>query len=348
MHEMPYRYRDVDDDRLLSVCKAFLDELPIGLILDQFNDGTVDPIKRENVYPLLREARKRGYFDVHPPANRELKQRLVDSFGLEKDQVSVLSTRGRDALDYVAKETARVILRLVLEVGESKDRVHIGLGGGTSVMRVARELALLMSRHVSLPDLSLHALTSGFDVTRPQTAPVMFFGYFDQLSVNITYVGLFAQAVVRQGQYKALMEDPRIAQSFDNAKDIDIVVTSLASAHDKDGELTHFLKVGKAGKVTSMLKKRGWRGDVLYRPYAATEPITLDSGERAISIFELDDLVRLAATPNKHVVLIGGPCNLCGRAKGDALKPLFLEKKLKLWSHVVMDMGAAQILLEKE
>ena len=77
-----------------------------------------------------------------------------------------------------------------------------------------------------------------------------------------------------------------------------------------------------------------------------TEPITVDRGERAVSIFELKDLVKLAAQPNKHVVLIGAPCNRCGRSKGDALLPLFREKKLKLWSHAVMDMEAAHALVE--
>ena len=135
-------------------------------------------------------------------------------------------------------------------------------------------------------------------------------------------------------------------ESFRRARDIDIVVTSLASAQDPDGELTDFLKVGQAGKVVATLNKRGWVGDVLYRPYNTTEAITIDSAARAVSIFELEGLVRLAAKPNKHVVLIGAPCNRCGRPKGDALQPLFREKKLRLWSHIVMDMEAAQILLD--
>ena len=114
---------------------------------------------------------------------------------------------------------------------------------------------------------------------------------------------------------------------------------------DDDGELTHFLQVGKADQNLNALRQRGWVGDALYRPYDATEPITIGRGGRAVSIFELEDLVKLAAKPNKHVVLVGAPCNRCGRSKGDALVPLFREKKLKLWSHVVMDMEAAHILL---
>ncbi len=340
------RYRDIDDYQLLSVCQDFLDEVPLHEILERFNHSAPEPIKRENVYPLLREARKRGYFEVHPPANYTLQQRIIDVFDVEEDRVTVLRTRGMDGLDYVAHETAKVMLRLIREVSATRDRVRIGLGGGTSVMRVARELADLLSLEASLPKLGLHALTSGFDVNRPQTAPVMFFGFFDQLSADIEFVGLFAQAVVKQGQYKEVMKDPGVMESFSRSRDIDIVITSLASAQDPDGELTHFLKVGQADQFVGTLKKRGWLGDVLYRPFNSTEPITIERGERAVSIFELDDLVQLAAKPNKHVVLIGAPCNRCGRPKGDAMKPLFREKKLRLWSHVVMDMEAAQILLD--
>ncbi len=47
----------------------------------------------------------------------------------------------------------------------------------------------------------------------------------------------------------------------------------------------------------------------------------------------------------RGLVLIGAPCNGCGRPKGDALRPLFREKNLKIWSHVVMDMEAADTLL---
>jgi DNA-binding transcriptional regulator LsrR (DeoR family) len=340
-------YRDIDDSLLLSVCQDFLDGKSVKEILERFNARATEPIKRENVYPMLREARKRGYFDVHPPANHTLQQRIIDSFRLEKGRVTVLRARGMDAIDPVAEETARVILRLIHQVGANQRRVHIGLGGGTSVMRVARKLAALLSREASIPDLSLHALTSGFDVNKPQTAPVMFFGFFDQLPANIKYVGLFAQAVVkRQAQYNLVMKDPGVLESFRRANDIDIVVTSLASAQDPDGELTDFLKVGQAGKVVAALNKRGWVGDVLYRPYNTTEAITIDSAARAVSIFELEGLVRLAAKPNKHVVLIGAPCNRCGRPKGDALQPLFREKKLRLWSHIVMDMEAARILLD--
>ena len=191
-------YRDIDDSLLLSVCQDFLDGKSVKEMLERFNARAVEPIKRENVYSMLREARKRGYFDVHPPANHTLQQRIIDSFRLEKGRVTVLRARGMDAIDPVAEETARVILRLIHEVGAIRRRVHIGLGGGTSVMRVARKLAALLSREASIPDLSLHALTSGFDVNKPQTAPVMFFGFFDQLPANIKYVGLFAQAVVKQ------------------------------------------------------------------------------------------------------------------------------------------------------
>jgi DNA-binding transcriptional regulator LsrR (DeoR family) len=342
-------YSNFDDTALISVCERFLRGDKVMDIVQWLREEHEPAAKRENIYPLLREARKRGYLSILPPPDGYLQQRICDRFDLEKERVEVLRVRGDTARDYVANAAAERIVQLIHEVGEAKDRVRIGLGGGGTIMRVARALAPRLRSEGALPKLGLHALSSGFDVANPWTAPVSFLAYFDQAAPDIEYVGLFASAVVEVEEYEHVKTLPGVEESFRKASQIDIVVTSLASASDKHGELNRFMNLGERGNGNvKELKKYGWVGDVSYRPYSKTGPITTASGIRAVSLFELEDLVELTHKPNKHVLLVAAPCGTCNEPKAEALRPLLKESSLRLWSHLLMDLTTAQDLLPRE
>ena len=85
--------------------------------------------------------------------------------------------------------------------------------------------------------------------------------------------------------------------------------------------------------------EEGRIGDVMYRPFNARGPITRSTGIRAVTLFELDELVEFAAQRDKAVVLVAGPCGnaKCGRSRSDALLPLLEEPSLDVWSHLVTD-----------
>jgi len=350
-------YRTFDDTLLISVCERFLREDSVSDIAQWLQAEHDIPMKRENIYPLLREARRRGFLSILPPPESYLQQRICDRFDVEKERIHVLRVRGATARDYVANAAANHIVELIHEVGQTKERVRIGLGGGGTIMRVARALAPRMRSEGSLPKLGLHAVSSGFDVNNPWTAPVSFLGYFDQAAPDIEYVGLFAPAVVEAEEYKHVKTLPGVEESFKKAKQIDIVVTSLAAATDKHGELNRFMNLGEKEETRKgeeknsgvrALKKCGWVGDVSYRPYSNTGPIITSEGIRAVSLFELKDLVKLAHQPNKHVVLVAAPCGICNKPKREALRPLLKEENLRLWTHLFMDLTTAQHLLPKE
>jgi DNA-binding transcriptional regulator LsrR (DeoR family) len=344
-----FSYSTFDDNLLISVCEQFLRGDRVMDIVHWLRGEHSVPMKRENVYPLLREARKRGYLSLLPPPEIYLQQRICDRFHVEKERIHVVRVRGETARDYVADAAAEQIVKLVHEVGETKERVRIGLGGGGTILGVARALAPRLRSEGSLPKLGLHALNSGFDVNNPRTAPVSFLGYFDQAAPDIEYVGLFAAAVVEVKDYQDVKELPGVEESFRKANDIDIVITSLASASDHHGQLNRFMNLGeKKTKGLKALKRAGWVGDVAYRPYSDTAPIATTEGIRAVSLFELAGLVDLASKPNKHVVLVAAPCGICNEPKGEALRPLLKEKSLRLWTHLVMDLTTAQSLLPKD
>ncbi len=347
-------YAAFDDALLVAVCERFLGEHKVIDIVEWLQEEHGVAIKRENIYPLLREARKRGYLSVHPPPDGLLRQRICDRFDQKKDNVHVLRVRGETSRDHVADAAAELIVKLIHEVGEDKKRVRIGLGGGGTIMEVARALALRLRSESSLPDLALHAVTSGFDVANPWTAPVCFLPYFGEAAPNVKYVGLFAAAVTEAKEYEDTKKLPGVEVSFRKAKDIDIVITSMASAADEHGELNRFMNLGekksgeKKSRAFASLETAGWVGDVTYRPYGMNSPIATTEGIRAVSLFELEDLVALAAKPNKHVVLVVAPCGICNKSKGEALRPLMSNRVLKLWSDVFMDLTTAQSLLPKE
>jgi DNA-binding transcriptional regulator LsrR (DeoR family) len=342
-------YSDFDDTLLIAVCEKFLDGQSVKDIRRWLEEELGMSLKRESIYPMVREARKRGYLSILPPPDGSLQQRICDRFDVDGEDIHVLRVHGDTAREYVADAAAKRIIELIHEVGERKRRVGIGLGGGGTIMRVARALASRMRSEGSLPKLALHAVTSGFDVRYPQTAPVSFLGYFHEAAPDIEYVGLFAPAVVEIGDYEHVKTLPGVEESFRRASDIDIVVTSLASARDPHGELNRFVKLGeKKHRTLETLKKLGWVGDVSYRPYSSTCPITANGGIHAVSLFELGDLVEIADKRNKHVVLVAMPCAVCNETKGEALRPLLREKNLKLWTHLFMDLATAQSLVPRE
>ena len=346
------RHDDIDDALLIDICGRFLAgerfvEIARWLSTEE---GLGRPVSREAVYPQIARAARRGFIRLEPPTNVLLQQRIADQFKLDRKEIHVVDVRGEGARDLVADAAARRVVELIDEVSRVKDRVRIALGGGGTVNRFSRSLAQYLRKQFDLPPLALHALTPGFDVLRPRTAPVSSLGYFDEVDADIEYVGLFAPALVPSESYAEVTSRHGIADSFEKAKEIDIVITSCARAEDKHGELNRFMQVASeedGDQTEKALIEAGWVADVTYRPYNEFGPISLEHGIRGVSLFEIEDLVRLARDEeNKHVVLIAAPCGECHETKEDALRPLLSQPDtLKLWNHLFLDTRTAQALM---
>jgi DNA-binding transcriptional regulator LsrR (DeoR family) len=100
--------------------------------------------------------------------------------------------------------------------------------------------------------------------------------------------------------------------------------------------------------VLIKMYKAGWVGDVQFRPYSAEGPLPENvCPVRAVTLFELDELVRIAKdrTNGKYVVLVAGPCGECGETKKNALRPLLANEQLRLWTHLIVDAKTAKELL---
>ena len=369
------------DELVFAVCDRFLSHLarppdPRGgrgeserlgsaaAIADWLNKkwGRKD-LTRERIYPLFWEAARRNYLLLQAPRELHFAQRLAERYSVaqyaeDTERIQVVNRRGRDAPTHVAAAGADLILSLVKRLGKRKreqgvtsPRVHLGLGGGFSAMMVAKRLASRLYSDLECPRLVLHALTAGgFLVDQPQKAPVTYFSYFDDLLIETEFVGLFSAPVVLSGEYQKVIGHPGVHESFERADEIDVVVTSFATARDEHGLLSAYLKhlIAKGElrpEVLHELASMDWVGDVQFRPYSATGPIVEGCPVRAVTLFEIADLVRRIERPDKYVVLLAGPCSECGTAKTEGLLPLLTQPSLRLWTHLVTDVQTAAELL---
>jgi hypothetical protein len=334
-------------------------------------------IGREIVYPIAKEGVRRGFLTLLCPFEVSKANQIVEKYALSsvsnlvtEQQVQVVNIRGSMALDEVARRAATSAHSLILDIAKRKKGlgldpvVHVAFASGRTTRLVAQYLAAEIKRHPEgMPRLVLHALSSGFSVDDPEAASVTFFSFFDHCPGK-TSVGLFSQPFVATEEWDYTIATPGILESFRYAKDIDIVITSMAWEGDAHGEFMKFLKLtsrvdetpaGKTGdqrakvwheeqrkRFEELLRDLGWIGDVQYQPFSALGPIETDIGFRAVTLFTLSDLVALAKTPNKAVLLVCGPCAVCGESRAEALIPLLANPILRVWSHAIMDLRTAE------
>lgn len=343
------KFPHLPDELLIRVCEMFLDGKSTSHIAAWLNqelppERHESPVTRVQIYALINDARQRKLFTLNSPLDITLNRRLAEVYRIKDgSRVVVVDARGQSALEHVAAKAAGLTLRLIKELGGVKSRVHIALGAGSTTLTIAQHLAAPLHGEQRLPDLVLHALSTGSRVDQPRTAPVAFFGLFDTTGIAMDYVGLFAPPVVRSRDYGRVKEQPGVSSSFAVANAIDIVLTSLGSASDEHAAFNRFL--AEYPEDVNVLRQHGWVGDVQCRPYSGHGPILRETSVRTVTLFELQDLVRLAHTRNKYVLVVSGPCGQCGRPRSDALRPLLTAPDLAVWSHLVLDRETAQALL---
>ncbi len=317
-----------------------------------------DDLTRERIYPLFWEAARRGYLFLQPPRDEDLARKIRHGYGVGREpgdrrSVEVVNVRGAEGVRHVTSAGAEAVLSLVRQIGQQRQPVHVGLGAGFSAMMVAKHLASRIRSDESCPSLVLHALSAGgFQPHEPQRSPVMYFNYFDDVLPHVEYVALFSPTIVPDSDYDRIQKSPGVKTAFDRAGEIDVIITSFAWAEDEHGMLRQYLEhLIRAGQLdpeaVEAMRDAGWIGDVQFQPYAPYGPMEKSCPVRAVTLFGLSDLVRIANTDGKHVVLLARPCGECGKLKTPALTPLVTEPSLRLWTHLVMDVDSAAGLLRQ-
>ena len=323
-------------------------------------------ITREKIYPLFWEACQRGFLLLQAPWEETLKQKLTSYYRLERHpgEITVVNASGDSTAQHVTSTAADQIVKLIDKVWIEKKKkfpqdpaaqtVHLGMGAGYAAMLVAKRLSQKIRAGEEVPTLVLHAIsTGGFLPQEPHKSPTTYFTFFDRSMTNIKYVALFSETVVDNADYDKLQKNPGIRQSFERKGEIDIIVTSLAAADHEHGllvqYLSHLVEQGfMEPNLLETMRKAGWIGDVQFQPYSNDGPLKNACPVRAVTLFELEELVEMAkAKSGKYVVLVAGPCGECGATKKHALKPLIASDNLRLWTHLVLDARTARELLEE-
>jgi hypothetical protein len=323
-------------------------------------------ITREKIYPMFWEACNRGFLLLQPPAEHHLREKLEHNFRLKRHpgEITVVNVSDENAAQHVTSTAADQIIELIERVWEvkkdkypnepDKQAVHLGMGAGFATMLVAKRLAYKIRSGSEVPQIVLHAISSGgFLPDEPHKSPSTYFSYFDPALMNVKFVALFSATVVSNSDYENQKANPAIRYSFEKRDNIDIIVTSLASAEHEHGllgrYLTHLVEQRLISRdVLTKMFNAGWIGDVQFRPYSSEGPLPENvCPVRAVTLFELDELVKIAKdrTNGKYVVLVAGPCGECGETKKDALRPLLANDNLRLWTHLILDTKTAKELL---
>ncbi len=282
---------------------------------------------RERVYPLLWEAFRRNFLFLQPPRARHLAQQIADRYHIDRyadDQqvLQVVDASGPEAARSVNAVGADLVISLIQHVASQRPGpVHVGLGAGYSAMLVAKRLAHRLSSDPKCPDLILHALSAGgFRIDQPHKSPITYFSFFDDALARVDCVALYAETVVANSDYRRVKGSPGVKKSFERADEIDIVITSFASEEDEHGMLGQFLaNLIEEGELPpdslDKMRAAGWVGDVQFRPYSANGPLKDECPVRAVTLFELSELVERAGQNDRYVVLLAGPCAECGCTK---------------------------------
>jgi DNA-binding transcriptional regulator LsrR (DeoR family) len=327
---------------------------------------------REQVYPMIGEAARRGYVTMRPPSNALLEAKLSLGFRIAQERIRVVDTHpyGRELIhkpEYsevlgpdsgypgraVAAVAADLCFRLIEQVGRDKwirtppDPVRIGLGPGRANLDFCLELARLVEGTDRKLILQFIAISAGGPADFPQFSPNAFFPIFPKHIAN-TALGFVASPVVTQADYEELVRSrpTGFREPYELRDEIDIVISSMGDMADEH-DLLRLLLEKCRGKpsVETLIRRKGWVGNFQYRPYTETGWTPDGPKEfRATTLFELDDFVRMRKSAGRHVILMARECARCQRDRGLALYPL-MKDGMRVWSEVVMDVETARTLL---
>ena len=287
--ELLFQQDGEDDDRLRTKEIAHQVETEFGGDLK---------MNRQTVYPLVAEAVRRGFVRLTPPISQALRDRLAKQFrGLDPKHLDVVKTTGpNDSAKVAAMAAERAFAAIVRIAREKGGRpVGLGLGPGRATLQFCRLLSPLLEGHHEELKLRLVAITAGCPVRLLENAPISFLNLFPEHLVE-SKLGLFAETLVPARELERIRDRIGVRDAFAAKPEIDLVVTAMGDFDDPHDLLALFLH--DSGQDLEALRRRGWLGNVQYRPFTADGPVKETAQElRAVTVFELEDLVRMAKPP---------------------------------------------------
>jgi DNA-binding transcriptional regulator LsrR (DeoR family) len=319
-------------------------------------------ISRESVYTFVREAIQEGFLVYHPPLDRLLTQDLQKfpnsarrDDANSKHDVRVVHAFGERASQVVSQTGAEITMKLIRELVKqrgSETEVHIAFGIGRTTMHLVENLAFRLRAWGKAPKLVVHAITPTLSMRSPLDTPVAAYTGLNKAVAKVRgreeveFVNLEVAPFVQASEYARIIQQGSVKDALDRAREVDIVITSFADSCDEHGYLRAYLQRHDPAAL-SALEDADWLGDVHLVPYSAAGQIEMQTGLRPVTLFQLPQLAQLAASKDKHVVLLCAPCNYCGRTKHRGLRALLEWPQLRLWNHLIVDFETADALVNK-
>lgn len=301
---------------------------------------------KEKVYAAAAVAVRLGFLVLVPPFELNLQAQLTKRYPHLANHVHVVHTANPLDNKKVSTAAALIALERAEELASKLDGqpLGLGLGPGRATRDFCESLSELFPKDGTLPKLNLFAITAGGPAREPQYAPISFFNQFDDRIVE-GRIGLFAENLVRCSEIQEILDSAGVKEAYKERDNIHIVVTSMGDMNDRHDLLRVFLE--ESDVDVDELLRRGLVGNVQYRPYTADGPVKEKPGHlRAVTLFELKDLVDRAQRDDRHVILIARQCARCNRTRARALEPLLKKNsKLKVFSDLIMDAATCQELL---
>jgi DNA-binding transcriptional regulator LsrR (DeoR family) len=193
----------------------------------------------------------------------------------------------------------------------------------------------------------LHLLSPGHPLEQPGTTPTSLVEFYRHSADHVDHIDFHSQPWASAEELERIKRSALHArEAFEQASQIDVIATSIASPADPHCRLRRLLEKLDPESIPR-LDARGWRGDVHYHPYNADGAIIGEPEKLPVSLVGIPDLVQIAANPSgkRHVFMVVPPCADCGRLRADALKPLLVNRSLRVFNHLVTDVKTAQKVL---
>jgi DNA-binding transcriptional regulator LsrR (DeoR family) len=308
-------------------------------------------INRESIYPFLAKARAYGYLTLNPPCEENLANEITKKYGCKPGSVHVVDCPSRASIENVSVVAAKCAIQALKEISLSvAGSIGVGLGPGRASRDFCVAFGELLKNEPKLPKLNLVAISASGPARQPLYHAASFFNLFPQSSVD-QQIGLFAETLVESRSIQEIRRRPGCREAFGAVDGIHLVVTSMGDLQDSHALFRMWYDEWYEPSEHKA-KPAWWKdaiGDIQYRPYGKEGFIKEKPGDlRAVTLFELEDLVHLAEKRDRHVILIARQCGLCsdGSTKANALRPILENKHMRVFSQLVLDSPTAKKLLE--
>jgi DNA-binding transcriptional regulator LsrR (DeoR family) len=335
--------------RLAELLFAQGDSIKAESIVKQVNEELkpASPLNRQSLIPALCAAKRLGFVRLDPPLENDLSDRIRAKYGCRRDTVHVVDYSRQEGNEWVSAKAADLATGLVKDLAASTGApVTIGLGPGRATRDFAEHLSQRMRKADRFPKVNLVAISAGGPAEFPEHSSSSFFNLFPREGVE-KRIGLFAGTLIHSRDSADIKLRAGVKEAFAIKPDIRLVVTSMGDIEDEHDLFRIFLERSDPRALRD-LRHRGCVGNVQYRPYSAKGPI--DEGPtdmlRAVTLFELPELVKMAGGRDREIILIARRCGACGRNRARSLRPILENPELRVFSHLVVDSPTARELLD--